>query len=173
MAMKTNEEFLAEVYRRRDEQLRLRRGRRKRALRAALCLPLVFFTAYVGLMLAVALSPAGSADKNSAPMGENTAAGEKYNGLYICKDSVKATRLLALFDKALCITSNESYAPPNDRESAHGNAEIVYTVIINGKEYLVADGYTRTGGKLYLLTEEQMEEFLKIVGYQGYKENSP
>ncbi|MBQ9746474.1 MAG: hypothetical protein IJW21_06595 [Clostridia bacterium] len=157
MAMRTNEEFRAEVYRRREEQMSLRRRHFKRAARALMCAPLFFAVAYIGIVLAIAMQPAGSADENASHAGEN------YTEICIGENDARAERLLALIDSALCIRSDESYAP-SDRESAHGNAENVYRVTVGQKTYFVADGYERTGDNIYILSEDQLEEFLKIIG---------
>ena len=163
--MRTNEEFLAEVYRRRDDEMKNRKVRKKRIINALVCLPLCTAVAFIALSLAIAMQPAGSADKNAnksepACPTLNTGAGERETEL--CEDEEKAKALLSLFAKIEVRTPKESGFESTPEKGC-------YSVRIGRKLYFVCESYMAVNSKCFEITTEEFTEFLDIMEGRYYE----
>ena len=153
--MRTNEEFRAEVYRRRNEALARKKAHTRNIISALICLPLGTAIAFIGLSLAIAMTPAGSGDKN-APSSE-TLSGVNISAVYVEESDGYKEALLEFFAEIEARTPQEY---PFDVK-VQGRA---YKVHVDGKIYFVCESYMGKGGNYFALTADEFAEFLSIIG---------
>ncbi len=164
---RTNEEFRAEVFRRKEEYVKARNRRIVKSIVATLvCLPLFCVAAFMSIMIAIAMQPAGSAAPNSgADMSLVVRAevrGEDEPESRALSEKTSA-ELAALFSE---ITNTSAQQDINRGENAAGEYE--YSVVLydrnGGRGYFyVAESYLSERGEYFRLTSEQYERFLKII----------
>ena len=158
MAVRSTEEFKAEVYRRRDAALKKREARKKAAKRALMtlcCVPLIFAAVTVMLSLAIALQPAGSADKNSNPTSSGAGG-----IIYVNAQTGYREELAAFFEK---ITSRRPQESGFKAEEAGEVYDVIIYEIGSVRSYKICEKYVERDGKIYLITEAEFEEFLEIT----------
>ena len=164
---RSDEDFCAEVFRRKDVYLKARKKRMvKGALTALICLPLFCAAAFVSLMLAIAMAPAGGA---APPSDAGSAASvsayvQHAQTLEITElPEQESEAMLSLLSEITRASAQIQY----DR-GEHGETECEYYVIIrsNGSVreiFYVSREYVSHNGEYFAVTGEQYERFSAFI----------
>lgn len=162
---RTNEEFRAEVFRRKDEYLKARNKRIVKSIVTTLvCLPLFCVVTFMSLMLGIAMSPAGSAgppDKANmeAIVRAEVRGEEELRGRALSEKA--SAELAALLEE---ITVYGEVFEHRDQDDATEKYEVVLYDEKGGRAYFhIAEFYVSKSGERFALSRGQYEQFLEII----------
>lgn len=151
--MRTNEEFKAEIYRRKEEKLQKSRVLKKNIISVILCVPFGVM-AFLGLSLATGRQAVGSSVTSAQTSLINTGA-EKHC-IDIRESDEYGEELRVFFEKI------ETRSPEVGISDANMKGQS-YKTYIGYKVYFVYENYVRTNGQYFAITENEFAEFLNII----------
>ncbi len=162
---RTNEEFRAEVFRRKEVYLK---ARKKRIFGAVLGMPLYFAVAFTALSLAIAMHPAGGLG-GAAPGGN---AGGDIGGKYEEIKGHSITESDARYEH-ICAFLEGVWARGAEEEEFEWDLKADFThkffLGAGGKPYYVNKDYIFDGEDTFFITDEEYVQFLDIINYDGGK----
>lgn len=158
--MRTEKEFMAEILRRKEALEKEKKSRRKKLFSALACAPLFCIAAFLTISLAIAMMPAGSADKTAGhdPGASNGNCTEYYN---IGADDARTAPLLDFF-REMEEKEPENSVPQYSFSDEAVNA-VTYRVRIDDRVFFVRNDRVLINGCIYLISESEFAEFRKLL----------
>ena len=161
---RTNEEFRAEVFRRKEEIMKKRRKNIKNMLYAAVCMPVFCAVLFVGISLAIAMQPAGGEAPNSNADMHNIVCAvvrAEYEQEGRELGTRESAELAALLERITVY--GEVYDQKEQYDSTEKYEIILYDEKGRRKYFYVAEDYVSQSGARFALSRWQYEQISEII----------